>query len=68
MGNTDRVIRLLLAAIVALLYFTNVISGALAIVLFVVAGIFLLTSIVGTCPLYSVIGVSTCQLKKQGNN
>lgn len=68
MGNTDRVLRIVIATIVALLYFTNVISGTLAIVLFVVAGIFILTSIVGLCPLYSLFGISSCQVKKHSSS
>jgi hypothetical protein len=45
--------------LVVVLFFTNVISGTLAIILLIVAGIFTLTSIFGICPLYSLIGVST---------
>lgn len=64
MGNTDRVIRTLLAVIVAVLYFTGVIGGTLAIVLGVLAGIFLLTSLVSFCPLYPIFGISTCSRRK----
>jgi hypothetical protein len=60
MGNTDRMIRVLLAVIVAVLFFTNVISGTLALVLGIVAGIFVLTSLVSFCPLYPIFGISTC--------
>ena len=59
MGIVDRVIRVLLVALVAVLYFTGVISGVLAIVLGVLAVVFLLTSIVGVCPLYLPFGIST---------
>jgi O-antigen/teichoic acid export membrane protein len=59
MGIADRIIRLLLVALVAVLYFTQVISGTWAIVLGVLAVIFLLTSIVGVCPLYLPFGIST---------
>jgi hypothetical protein len=59
MGTIDRVIRLILVAVVAALYFTGQISGTLAIVLGVVAVIFLLTSLVGFCPLYLPIKLST---------
>ena len=64
MGNTDRLIRTLLAVIVAVLYFTGVIGGTLAIVLGVLAGIFLLTSLVSFCPLYPIFGISTCSSRK----
>lgn len=59
MSSADRIIRLVLVALVAVLYFTNVISGTLAIILGVVAVIFLLTSLIGFCPLYALFGIST---------
>ncbi|MEZ4911108.1 MAG: DUF2892 domain-containing protein [Saprospiraceae bacterium] len=62
MGSTDKLIRLILAAVVAVLYFTGMISGTLAIILGIVAIVFALTSFMGYCPLYSVIGKNT--LKK----
>ncbi len=65
MGNTDRIVRLLLAAVVAVLYFTNTITGTLGIVLLVAAGVFVLTSLVSFCPLYTLIGLNTCPAKKK---
>ncbi len=59
MGTVDRIFRVILAVAVAVLYFTNVISGTVAIILGAIAGIFLLTSLVGTCPLYLPFGLST---------
>jgi hypothetical protein len=64
MGNADRLIRLTIAAIFAVLYFTNVIPGTPGIVLVVLASIFVLTSLVSFCPLYAPFGLSTCQTKK----
>ncbi len=64
MGTTDKVIRILVAAIIAGLYFTNVITGTLAIVLMVVAAIFLVTSLLNFCPLYAIFGMNTCGVKK----
>lgn len=64
MGNADRAIRVILAILVAILYFTNVISGTLGLILLVVAGVFVLTSLISFCPLYSLIGVNTCPVKK----
>ncbi len=64
MGNADRIIRLLLAAVVAILYFTNIITGTLGIVLLVIAGVFVLTSLVSFCPLYTLVGLNTCKVKK----
>ena len=66
MGNTDRIIRVLIAAVIAALYFTNTITGTLAYVLLAVGAIFLLTSFIGSCPLYSVFGINTCKVKKTG--
>ena len=50
MGNIDRGIRIVVAAIVAVLFFTNIISGTLGIVLLVLAAVFVLTSFVSFCP------------------
>lgn len=63
MGTADRVIRILVAAVIAILYFTNVVSGTLGIVLLVLAGVFLLTSFVSFCPLYAPFGIKTCKTK-----
>jgi len=59
MGTTDRIIRVLVAIVVAALYFTDQISGTLAAILGLVAVVFVLTSIVGTCPLYLPFKLST---------
>ena len=64
-GNADRVIRLLFAAVIAVLYFTNIITGVFGIVLLVVAGVFVLTSLVSSCPLYTLIGINTCPVKNK---
>jgi hypothetical protein len=64
MGSADRVIRVLLAAIMATLFFTGIISGTLGIVLLVLAGIFVLTSLVSFCPLYAPFGLKTCKTKQ----
>ena len=61
MGVLDRIIRVALVVLVAVLYFTNVISGTWAIILGVLSVIFLLTSIFGVCPLYMLFGISTKQ-------
>mgnify|MGYP001363876238 CR=1 FL=1 len=59
MGTVDRIIRAVFAVAVAVLYFTGVISGTWAIILGVLALVFLATSIVGTCPLYMPFKFST---------
>ncbi len=64
MGNADRIIRLLVAALLVILFFANVVSGTLGIVLLVVAAVFVLTSFVSFCPLYAIFGMSTCKVKR----
>lgn len=64
MGNTDRIIRLIIAAVFAVLYFTNTVTGTLGIVLLVLGGVFVLTSLISFCPLYTIIGLNTCPAKK----
>lgn len=64
MGMADRIIRFLIAAVIVVLYLTNVISGTLAIVLLVLAAIFVLTSFISFCPLYLPFGISTCPSKE----
>jgi hypothetical protein len=59
MGSTDRIIRVVLAVVVAVLYFTNLISGTAAIILGILAIVFLLTSVVGFCPLSAPFKLST---------
>lgn len=63
MGNADRVIRIIIAAVIAGLFFANIIPGVLGIVLMVLAGVFLLTSFISFCPLYAPFGISTCKKK-----
>lgn len=65
MGSADRIVRIIIAALIAVLYFTNTISGTLGIVLLVLAGVFVLTSLISSCPLYSIVGISTCPVKRQ---
>ena len=59
MGLIDKVIRTLVAIVLIALYFTNVISGAVAIILLIFAGVFILTSLLGYCPLYLPLGLNT---------
>jgi hypothetical protein len=60
MGSTDRLVRLIIAAVLVVLYFTGTVTGTLGTVLLVLAGVFVLTSIVRFCPLYAPFGLSTC--------
>ena len=59
MGTIDIAIRLVIAAIVIILYFTQLISGTIAIILLIFAGVFILTSLLNFCPLYLPFGIST---------
>lgn len=63
MGSTDKFIRILLAIIVAVLYFTKTIDGTTATVLGVLAIVFALTSLISFCPLYAPFGINTCKSK-----
>ncbi len=60
MGNLDRVIRLVVAAAIVALYFTDVIPGTLGIVFMIIAGIFALTSFISFCPIYAPFKFNTC--------
>jgi hypothetical protein len=59
MSNTDRIIRVLIAAVFAYLYFGGIVTGGLGIVLVFLSGVFLLTAIVAFCPLYAPFKFST---------
>lgn len=59
MGTIDKAIRILAALVIAILYFTNVITGSTAIIMLVFAGIFILTSFMSFCPLYLPFGINT---------
>jgi len=63
MGTIDKVVRVVIAAIIAILYFTNVLTGTLGIVLLILAGVFVLTSLISFCPIYRIFGLSTCPVK-----
>jgi fatty acid desaturase len=64
MGSADRIIRVLLAIVVGVLYFTGTISGTVGIILLVLAGVFVLTSLISFCPLYAPFGLRTCPVKE----
>ena len=59
MGTVDKVIRVLVAVVVLILYFTNVITGTLAVILLILAGILVVTSLIGFCPLYALFDLNT---------
>ena len=63
MGTTDKVIRLIVAIVFAVLYFTNIVTGTLGLVLVALGAIFVLTSLISFCPLYTLFGINTCPKK-----
>lgn len=63
-GVIDKIIRIVIALIFIVLYFTQLVTGSLGIVLLVLAGVFILTSIVGFCPLYLPFGINTWKENK----
>lgn len=64
MGGTDRIIRIIIAAVIGGLYYFGKIDGTLAYVLMGLAIVFLLTSFINFCPLYTLFGINTCKVKK----
>ena len=64
MSSADRIIRLVISAILVTLYFTNIIGGTVGLILLILATVFTITSIISFCPLYSIFGISTCPVKQ----
>jgi hypothetical protein len=64
MGSADKAIRIVLAIVFAGLYITKLVEGTVGIALLVLGGVFLLTSILSFCPLYTILGMNTCEKKK----
>lgn len=60
MGSTDRIVRIVLAIVFAALYFTGTVTGLAGTILLVLGAVFALTSLVSFCPLYAIVGLSTC--------
>lgn len=65
-GNADRILRLVVAAAALVVSFIVGVSSVLGIILIVVAAVMVLTSLVGFCPLYRIVGVSTCKVPGAG--
>ena len=63
LGSVDRIVRFLLAAVFAILYFGGFVTGTVGLILVVLGGVFLVTSLVSFCPIYAMMGVSTCPHK-----
>lgn len=65
MGTLDKVVRIVVAVVLVALYFMNVVTGTLGIVLLVAATVFVLTSLVSFCPLYTLFGLNTCPVEQK---
>ena len=63
MGNADKTIRIILAILFSILYFTHTVSGTAGIILLILGGIFLFTGLINFCPLYLPFGINTCKKK-----
>jgi hypothetical protein len=63
-NNVDRILRVLIAGAIAILYFTGLISGTLAIILGILAIVLLITSLINFCPLYALLKFSTLKTSK----
>jgi uncharacterized membrane protein YgaE (UPF0421/DUF939 family) len=64
MGSTDKMVRIIVAIVIAILFFTHVISGTLGIILLILGGVLALTSFISFCPLYAIVGLKTTKEKK----
>lgn len=65
MGSTDKTIRVIIALVFAILFFTKTVQGIFGYILLAIAVIFLLTSLVGFCPLYALLGSNSCKKENQ---
>jgi Protein of unknown function (DUF2892) len=65
MGSTDQIVRILLAVLFAALYFTGTVTGTFGYVLLALGAIFVLTSVVSFCPIYALVGLSTCPVPEK---
>jgi len=61
MGKLDRIIRIILAILFSALYFTGTVTGTFGTVLLVLGAVFLATSVINFCPLYTLFGINTCE-------
>lgn len=65
MGAADRTIRTLIAIGIVILFFTEIVTGIWAIILLIIAGIFIITSAIGFCPMYQILMINTCKKDKK---
>ena len=65
MGKVDRILRVIVAIVLAVLYFTDIITGTIGLVVLIFACVMFLTSLMGSCPPYNLLGINTCKMKEQ---
>ena len=65
MGDADRAIRIVAAALIVILYLLGVVAGMVGTILLLLAVIFLVTSFVGVCPLYKLFGIDSCKSRNE---
>ena len=63
-GAGDRIVRIVLAIVLGMLYFNNTVTGTLGVILLVAGVVLLLTSLINFCPIYAIFGLSTCQSRQ----
>lgn len=63
MGSSDRIIRIILALLFGVLYFTGTVTGTIGGILLILGVVFLATSVINFCPLYTLFGINTCKTK-----
>lgn len=64
-GSTDKIVRFILAAVFAGLYFSGTVTGTFGYVLLALGAIFVLTSLISFCPIYAIVGMSTCPVERK---
>ena len=64
MGKADKLIRFIIAIAIGVLYYQDILKGYLGVVLMIFAIIFLITSLISICPLYSIFGIKTCKTEQ----
>ncbi|WP_396175454.1 DUF2892 domain-containing protein [Flavobacterium sp.] len=64
-GNTDKLIRIVLAVVLGALYFSNTVSGVLGMVFIIFAIVLIATSLISFCPIYPLLGINTCSVKNK---
>ena len=63
MGTLDRILRVIVSVTLGILYFTDIITGTVGLIVFIFACVMFLTSVIGNCPPYTLLGINTCKVK-----